>query len=340
VKATKRPVLEIAVCVLAPFAGVTPSGVDIRSVSPVHVVTCVAHVRAKASASLPGFGAVAPRLLAVDTKATNAPPDAIDGAELGPFPGVVPSGVETRKVVGEQVVLGAPSHVSRTKICGVTPSNVALETRLVASDTKTTKRESELITGLKLSPLPALIPSALMETSRVPTPDVGVELTCRQKTWRVLPSRGADVTRFDAVEVNATVPPPPSIVGSKLGPFAALPFGSTLISVFDGVHDATVRHVLRTNISLDAFESFVTKLFEIDANATICPFVSVEGPDIITLGVPFAHSAFVPQIPFIACVPSGAKSTMIGSPFVMVGFTANTTIFEVHPPGAALKTCT
>jgi hypothetical protein len=182
VKATKRPVLEIAVCVLAPFAGVTPSGVDIRSVSAAQVVTCVAHERVKASANLPGFGAVAPRLLAVETKATKAPLDAIDGAELGPFPGVVPSGVETRKVVGEQVVLGTPSHVSRTKICGVTPSNVALETRFVASETKATYRESELITGLKLSPLPALIPSAAIETSNVPTPAVGVEATCRQKT--------------------------------------------------------------------------------------------------------------------------------------------------------------
>jgi len=238
------------------------------------------------------------------------------------------------------VVLGAPSHVSRTKICGVTPSKVALDTRFVANDTKATYRESELITGLKLSPLPGLIPSAAIETSNVPIPVVGVEATCRQKTWRVLPSRGAEVARFEAVEVNATVPPAESIVGSELGPFAALPFGSTLISVFEGLQEETVRHVLRTNTSLDAFISVVTRLFEIEAKAIICPFKSVEGPDVMTLGVPFAHAASVPQIPFIACEPSGAKSIMIGSPFVMVGFTASTTIFEVPPPGAALNTCT
>lgn len=178
----KRPVLEIAVCVLAPFAGVTPSGVDTRSVCPVHVVACVAHVRENASANPLGFGAVAPRFVAVETKATKRAPDVIDGAELGPFPGVVPSGVETRKVVGEQVVLGTPLHVSRTKICGVTPSNVALETRFVASDTKATNRESGLITGLKLSPLPALTPSAPIDTSIVPTAEVGVAPTGRQKT--------------------------------------------------------------------------------------------------------------------------------------------------------------
>ncbi len=178
----KRPVLEIAVCVLAPFAGVTPSGVDTRSVCPVHVEACVAHVRENASANPLGFGAVAPRLFAVETKTTKRAPDAIDGAELGPFPGVLPSAVETRKVVGEQVVLGTPLHVSRTKICGVTPSNVKLDTRFVASDTKATNRESGLMTGLKLSPLPALTPSALMETSWVPTADEAVVETCRQKT--------------------------------------------------------------------------------------------------------------------------------------------------------------
>jgi len=140
--------------------------------------------------------------------------------------------------------------------------------------------------------------------------------------------------------VNATVPPPESIVGSKLAPFAALPFGSTLISVVVGVHEATVTQVLRTNMSLDAFVSFLTKLFEIEANATISPFVSVEGPDVMTLGVPAAHVAVVPQIPFAAWEPSGARSSMIGNPTVAVGFTANTTIFEVPPPGAALKTCT
>ena len=134
-------------------------------------------------------------------------------------------------------------------------------------------------------------------------------------------------------------PPDEAITGSQLGPFAAFPFGSTLIRVFEGTH-VLFTHVVRTNTSLDALMSFVTKLFDIDANATIDPDVFVEGPAVIASGVPFAHIEVVPQIPFIACEPSGAKSKMIGSPCAVVASTANTAIFEVPPPGAALKTCT
>lgn len=155
-----------------------------------------------------------------------------------------------------------------------------------------------------------------------------------------MPSRAAEVTRFDAVDVNATLALDEEIVGSQLGPFAAFPFGSTLTRLFDGVQEPTVTHVVRTKISLDAFVSVVTKLFDIDANATIVPVILVEGPEVMTLGVPFAHIEAVPQIPFMACEPSGARSKMIGSPFVKVGFTENTTMFDVPPPGAELKTCT
>lgn len=339
VKAMKRPfVPEVAVCVLAPFAGVTPSGVDTRSVSPVHVVSSVAHVRENTSANPLGFGAVAPRFRAVDTNAITDATPPMDGAELGPFPGVVPSGVETKNVVGEHVVLETPPQVLRTKTCGVTPSKVAFDTRFVASDTKATNSPSGLITGLKLSPLPALTPSAPIEMSMVAVV-VDVAPTGRQNTWRVLPSSGADVTRFDAVEVKATSPPDEAIVGSQLGPSAVLPLGSTLINVFEGVHEATVTQVVRTKTSLEAFVSFFTKLFEMEANATISPFILVDGPDVVASGVPLAHVEFVPQIPFSACEPSGAKSSMIGSPFVAVGFAENTTIFEVPPPGAALNTC-
>lgn len=116
VKAMKRPfVPEVAVCVLAPSAGVTPSRVETRSVSPLHVVSSVAHVRENTSASPMGLGAVAPRFRAVDTNAITEATPPMDGAELGPFPGLIPSGVETKKVVGEHVVLGTPPHVLRTK---------------------------------------------------------------------------------------------------------------------------------------------------------------------------------------------------------------------------------
>jgi len=179
----KRPFApEVAVCVLAPFAGVTPSGVDTRSVSPVHVVSRVAHVRENTSASPFGFGAVAPRFCAVDTNAITDAALEIDGAELAPFPGEVPSGVETRNVVGEHVMLGTPPQVVRTKTWGVTPSNVALDTRFVASDTKATSDPSGLITGLKLSAFPALTPSAPIDTRTVPGVEPAAEPTGRQNT--------------------------------------------------------------------------------------------------------------------------------------------------------------
>src|SRR5262249_24933946 len=162
-------------------------------------------------------------------------------------------GVEAKNVVGEHVVLGTPPHVVRTKTCGVTPSNVAFDTRFVASDTKATNCPSGLITGLKLSPLPALTPSAPIDTSTVPGVEPAAAPTGRQNTCLVLPSSAAEVTRLDAVDVKATLAPPEAIVGSQLGPFAVFPLGSTLTSVFVGVQEATVTQVLRTNTSLEAF---------------------------------------------------------------------------------------
>src|SRR5262249_8618960 len=183
---------------------VCTSGVDMRSVSPVQVVSCVWHVPENASANPLGFGAAAPRFRAVDTNAITDAAVEMDGAELAPFPGVVPSGVETKNVIGEHVVLGTPPHVVRTKTCGVTPSNVAFDTRFVASDTKATNCPSGLITGLKLSPLPALTPSAPIDTSTVPEVEPAAAPTGRQNTCLVLPSSAAEVTRFDAVDVKAT----------------------------------------------------------------------------------------------------------------------------------------
>jgi hypothetical protein len=213
-----------------------------------------------------------------------------------------------------------------------------LETRSVASDTNATYRESGLISGLKLSPFPGFTPSADIDTSCV----VKVELvvTGRQKTWRVFPSSAADVTRFDAVDVNATVVPPVSIEGSELAPFAAFPFGSVLSSVVAGVHEAVPRHVVRTKMSLEAFVSLAARLFDIDANATTLPVLLVDGPAVVTFGTPFAHVALVPQIPFTACDPSAVRSRITGSPSAAVGFTGSTAMFDVPPPGEALNTCT
>jgi|ERR1700733_11842470 len=153
------PVLEIDDSELEPSAGVTPSGVDIRVVLAVQLFST--HVlRWKISCAPFGFGAVAPRFDAVDVNETNKPFSDTEGFELGPLPGVVPSGVDTRKVVGVHVSDATPPHVSRRNTCGVTPSNVTFETRFVASETNATHSPSELIAGLKLSPFPAERPSA------------------------------------------------------------------------------------------------------------------------------------------------------------------------------------
>ena len=126
-KATKRPlytvppvqaVVDVVVvslpqddtddCMLAPSAGVVPSGVEINIVTGVHVLSVleivVTHVLRSKISELPlGFGAVEPKFVAVDVKETNNPSSEIEGFELGPFPNVVVSGVETRYVVGTHV---------------------------------------------------------------------------------------------------------------------------------------------------------------------------------------------------------------------------------------------
>jgi hypothetical protein len=153
------PVLSaISDCELAPSAGVTPSGVETRSVNGVHELVVlpkeVTHVyRTKISCEPDGLGAVAPRFVAEDANDTYKPVFDMDGYRLAAFPGVVPSGVETRYVVGTHAVVDtvvvAQSDKSDTKTCGVWPSRVVRpDTRFVASETKATYRPSGLITGL------------------------------------------------------------------------------------------------------------------------------------------------------------------------------------------------
>jgi hypothetical protein len=131
--------------------------VETRFVNGVHefvvlpiVVTQVD--RTKISCDPDGLGAVAPRFVAEDVKDTYRPVFDMDGFELGAFPGVVPSAVETRYVFGEHVYVDpevAQADKSVTKTCGVRPSRVPRpETRLVASETNATYRPSGLIMGL------------------------------------------------------------------------------------------------------------------------------------------------------------------------------------------------
>ena len=69
---------------LAPSAGVVPSGVEINVVTGVHVLSVLAMVvaqvlRSKISELPLGFGAVEPRLSAVEVKETNNPSSEMDG---------------------------------------------------------------------------------------------------------------------------------------------------------------------------------------------------------------------------------------------------------------------
>lgn len=95
---------------LALSAGVVPSGVEISMVTGVQVLSVLAMVvtqvlRSKISGAPVRLVLFAPRrFLAVDVKETNSPSSEMDGDELGPFPSVALSGVETRYVVGTQVL--------------------------------------------------------------------------------------------------------------------------------------------------------------------------------------------------------------------------------------------
>ena len=116
--------------------------------------------------------------------------------------------------------------------------------------------------------------------------------------------------------MNATSSALASRLGSELPPLAGLPLGSVLTATVMGEHDATVVQVLRIKTMPPLFGSFVSKLFEIDAKATYCPVVLVEGPTVVSFSpsVPFSQFESPPQIPAFACEPSGARSTSTGSP--------------------------
>ena len=101
------------------MAGVAPSGVEIRNVSGEQVFVVEPSVvtqvlLSKTCGMRPGLGAVAPKLEAAEVNETYKPSAEIDGFELGWFPGVTPSAVETRYVVAAQALVGvAPLHVER-----------------------------------------------------------------------------------------------------------------------------------------------------------------------------------------------------------------------------------
>lgn len=116
--AVELPQLEMLDSLLAPSAGVIPSGVDTKVVKPTQVLSVspmlVTQVlRSKISEAPRGLGAVAPRFVARDVKETNRPVFEIDGFELAPLPCVAPSGVETSIVVGTQVLVFVAVEMSQ-----------------------------------------------------------------------------------------------------------------------------------------------------------------------------------------------------------------------------------
>lgn len=163
-----------------------------------------------------------------------------------------------------------------------------------------------------------------------------------QYTWRTPGGTTTDVTRFVASDVKTAKSAAPSMDGSELDPLDAVPSVALLIKVVTGMHDPPPRQVSRKKMSLDPLVCPVTRLPEMEANAMNSPFVLTEGPEFATVKpkVPLWQFASPPQIPLLACVPSGATSTSKGSPAVSVALTANVSMLDVPPRGAGLNTHT
>src|SRR5271163_1650420 len=82
-------------CPLGPSAGVVPSGVEISVVTETQVLVVLVIVvmqvpRSNISDCPLGFGAVAPRFVAVEVKETKSPSSEMEGLELSPLPKVTP----------------------------------------------------------------------------------------------------------------------------------------------------------------------------------------------------------------------------------------------------------
>ena len=84
-------------------------------------------------------------------------------------------------------------------------------------------------------------------------------------------------------------------------------------------------------MSLFVFALIETRLLEIEAKATKSPLLLVEGPAVVDVGVPLEQ--VVPHTPLLASIPFGARSKIMGSPTVVVGFTERVRMFEIPPPG-------
>src|ERR1700690_2288195 len=170
---------------------------------------------------------------------------------------------------------------------------------------------------------------------------VGGTHTGRQYTCGVggvVLSTATVVTRFVASDVKATCAPVASTVGSELAPLAALPLGSELTTAVTGTQLASAKQVLRRYTSGSVFTSVCTRLRDTAANATYCPELLVDGPEVevVRPRLPLAQLAVPPQMPLIACEPSAARSTSTGNPSKCVGLMEYVRMLDVPPPGGLL----
>ena len=109
------------------------------------------------------FVSPATKLVASDSKATKRPSGLIDGAPLSLLASPPAVSTETRTVLG--VHPAAPAQVSRTKTSKT--ALVSPATRLMASDSKATKRPSALIEGLPLPVTPMASAPVLLTETRI-----------------------------------------------------------------------------------------------------------------------------------------------------------------------------
>src|SRR5271156_1884856 len=224
-----------------------------------------------------------------------------------------------------------------------------LVTRLVAVETKATYSPSGLMTGLELGPLPAVWPSAEIETSCVSKLELGEIAhgavvvgmqTGRQYTWVVPFCTGTVETKFVARDVKAACVPAESSVGSELGPFAAFPLGSELTTAVTGTQLANAKQVLRTYTSGLVFRSVSTRLCDTEANATNWPELLLDGPEVVVVRprAPLAQLATPQQMPLLAWEPSAARSASTGKPSKWVGLMEYVRILDMPPPGGLFTT--
>ena len=135
--------------------------------------------------------------------------------------------------------LGTPKRVSRKNALVETPFGFIRPSkmRLVAAESKATKRPSGLMEGEALAPL-ASIPSGPTDrrvVAGVQPDETPIQVSRRKMSATPLAS---PMTRLFASEANATNRPFALIDGERLAPFGSVPSKPTETRVVAGVHPA------------------------------------------------------------------------------------------------------